>query len=363
MEEVLSKVEKKRGFLERLPFLKNYYFLGGIVLILLIIIGVLVFYSPSQKVSALQKCGDGTFEGYCSLNKPYFCSNEILVSNSSQCGCFDSFKFSKEKCLSSYSDGNLSLFDYVLDGNKSEIPFLIYPGLVDYLSNLSRAKIYYGGEIPRRDDFKLSKIEEPTQRDYLMPLVAEIENLAPNSKDLQAKIAISLVQNIPYKESDFGTVPGFSVKVRLARYPYQVLEEDQGSCEGKSELLAFLLKEMDFGVTLFYFPNEDHEAVGIKCPLEESYLGTGYCFVETTMPSPISFSEGKYLGANGINKLTSKPQLVLISEGISLSKNLEDYNDAKTLTTLVDKIDSSGSLNPLDNLKMNSLREKYNLEF
>ncbi|MBU2612381.1 MAG: hypothetical protein KKB62_01525, partial [Nanoarchaeota archaeon] len=201
----------------------------------------------------------------------------------------------------------------------------------------------------------------PLQRQFLIPLVVEIENLYPDSKDMQAKVAVSLVQNIPYNESQF--VDFFGNDIRISRYPYQVLGEHQGSCEGKSELLAFLLKEMGFGVVLFYYPEEAHEAVGIKCPVERSYLRTGYCFVETTMPSPISYSDGFYLGIGGISKLSENPEFVMISRGISLSNNLEDYEDAKDLKKLVNEIESSGMLNAFGESRFNQLREKYNLSY
>jgi len=363
MEKVLLENKENQNFLNKFTLFKNSYFVGGFILLIILIFGFLIF-SSGGKLVPFQKCGDGTFEGYCSIKKPYFCSEGILFENSEKCGCPDSFRFSKEGCISKYgSSESVSTFDYFLNGEKNEISIKIYPKVVDYLLTLPRTKVYYDGETPRRDDFKLSKIDEPLQKDYLLPLVSEIQNLAPYSKDLQAKIAVSLVQNIFYNESKFVSVPGFNFKVRLSRYPYQVLEEAQGSCEGKSELLAFLLKEMGFGVTLFYYPEENHEAVGIKCPFEESYLGTGYCFIETTMPSPISFSGGKYLGAGGQNKLKSKPELVLISDGISLSENLEDYGDSRSLEKLVNKIENSGSLNLIDKRKMDFLREKYNLKF
>lgn len=356
MEEVLETKEGSNKIFE------NYYFLGGIFLVVLIIIGLFVFYHPPEKTVSIQNCGDGTFSNYCSLTKPYFCQNETLIQNVTQCGCPDSAKFSNGTCVSEYNkNGTLMSFNYLLNGKNDSLNFELYPAVLPYLLNLTRTKLYYNGELPRRDDFKLSKINDPVQDDYLSSLAVEIENLAPNSKDMQAKIAVSLVQNIPYNESQFETVLG--TKVRLARYPYQVLLENQGSCEGKSELLTYLLRKMGFGVMLFYFPPEDHESVGIKCPLEYSYKGTGYCFVETTVSSPISFSEGEYLGDSGISKLVSQPQFVLMSDGISLSGNLEDYEDAKTLSGLVDQISETGSLNPLDNVKMNSLRKKYNLTF
>jgi len=357
MGSVLINKEEER------VFSKKFYLFIVLSILVFLIVGFLV-YSSHEVVNPIKKCGDGTFDESCSLKKPYFCSGGFLIENPIQCGCPDSFKFSKEGCFSEYSIENQERkFNYFLDGEKKEISFNVFPGVVDYLLNLTRIKVYYDGEIPRMDDFKLSKINDPVQRDYILSLVSEIENLASNSKDTQAEIAVSLVQNIPYNESQFKEIPGFDSKIRLSRYPYQVLYENQGSCEDKSELLVLLLKELGFGVTLFDYSEENHEAVGIKCPIEKSYLETGYCFVETTMPSPISFSEGRYLGLSGEGRLMSKPEIILVSEGISLSENLEDYADADSLAKLVDKIENTRKLNYFDKYKMDNLRDKYQLNF
>jgi len=361
MEEVVQSSKEKNQFFQGRSFL--WVIAGVTVLIFCFFVYSSLSYNFYQKdFSISQKCGDGTFAGYCSLSKPYSCSGGSLIQNVSQCGCPDSATFSSGECLSEYSqNGTFSSFNYFLDSSQKNLSLELYPPLLNYLLNLSRTKIYSEGELPRRDDFKLSQINEPTQSDYLNSLVVEIQNLAPNSKEIQARIAISLVQNIPYNESKFTSI--FGTKIRLSRYPYQVLVEDQGSCEGKSELLAYILRKIGFGVMLFYFPEGDHEAVGIKCPIENSYLGTGYCFVETTVPSPISFSEGEYLTAQGLSSLKGKPEFILISDGVSLPENLKEYQDSKILSSLMSKIRNSGSLNPIDESRMNSLREKYHLTF
>ena len=150
-------------------------------------------------------------------------------------------------------------------------------------------------------------------------------------------------------------------QVRLSRYPYQTLEEHFGSCECKSELLVFLLRELGFEVGLFYYQEENHEAVGIKCPLKYSLNNTGYCFIETTLPAPISYSEGRYQGIGGSSMLGDYTEFTFISEGISLGDNLGDYSDAKSLGRLVDKIDEKGYLNFFEKVRLNNLREKYEL--
>ncbi|MCR4327876.1 MAG: hypothetical protein NUV46_04840 [Nanoarchaeota archaeon] len=355
--EVLN--EDKNNFLRAVL---HPIFLIILSILIVVTIFLLVMNSFWQKDSSFLKCGDGTFSEYCSLKKPYYCVNQTLVENPSICGCPSEFSFRDGECV--LREGVLSefkYFNYDVYGNEGVLYLKFRPEVLDSLLALPRYQIYSQDEIPRRDDFALKKIDNSLQTESLNPLLVQIENLYPNSKDLQAKVAVSLVQNIPYNESQF--ISFFGQDVRVSRYPYQVLFENQGECEGKSELLVLLLKEMGFGVVLFYYPEENHEAVGIKCPIEKSYLGTGYCFIETTMPSPISFSDGRYLRADGASKLLSEPQILLIADGISLGGNLDDYSDSKSLSKILESSENNGGLNYFEKNKMDVLRKKYSLAY
>ncbi|MDP3966261.1 MAG: hypothetical protein Q8Q04_01890 [archaeon] len=357
--KVSSSADEKKE--KMLSFLLNPIFL---IIFSILILAIILFtvFSGVEETFEFSNCGDGTFSGYCSLSKPYFCLNETLVENEVLCGCSESFNFNGVECVSEYDSLiEEKYFDYILNGENGTLYFKSRALVLNELLALPRYQVYFANQTPRRDDFALKKIDNPLQTEFLSPLVIEIQNLYPVSKDMQAKVAVSLVQNIHYNESQF--ISFFGNDVRVSRYPYQVLSEGQGECEGKSELLAFFLKEMGYGVVLFYYPNENHEAVGIKCPIEESYLGTGYCFVETTMPSPISFSEGRYLKEGGIGKLSSEPEIILINEGMSLGENLEDYKDSKTLSKIIIANENNGGLNSFEKKAMDNLRKKYGLQY
>lgn len=339
-----------------------------ILLILFASILIVILSIENDYVDKLSTCGDGTFEGKCSLTKPYYCSNSVLIEDSIACGCpvaemNNSKIFNKldGKCVSEYFNSSTEVYyNYILDGKVGKIPFVVHSSVVDYLEDLPRFLYVRTGEVPRRDDFKLLKMDVPLQREAIVPMVVEIQNVASDSKDLQAKIAVSLVQNIPYGEPEFSSFGG--AEVRLSRYPYEVLDDYTGSCEGKSELLALLLRELGFGVAFFYFQDENHETVGISCPLEQSYLGSGYCFVETTVPAPISYSEGIYLGING-GKLRSVPEIVPIASGFSLSETLEDYSDADKLDDVLSSIGRNDFVNSFQKKSYESLAEKYGLTY
>jgi hypothetical protein len=129
------------------------------------------------------------------------------------------------------------------------------------------------------------------------------------------------VQNIPYDYTKLYA----AAKTGTTRYPYQVLYDNAGVCSDKSLLLAYLVRELGYGVVLFSFDAENHMAVGIKSPDQYAYRNSGYAFIESTAPSIPTDSAGDYPGAG---KLTSTPAITRISDGIPFSGISEEYQDA-----------------------------------
>lgn len=329
------------------------------ILIILFIVIVLTLVAlgialSKKKSEGIPTCADMTFYDTCSLDKPYYCDNGVLVENASICGCSNFLKKEGNICVLEYGMNPRNIvLTYILDKQEKEISFRAYDEVNNYVSNIPRIIDYRGLEIPFRADFKLKSINEEVQREMILPLVKEIQNLAPDNRVQQARIAISVVQNIPYGFSE-KTLFFIGQEINYSRYPYEVLNENQGICGEKSTLLSFLLKELGYGVSIFYFAEENHEAVGIKCPVDKSFYGSGYCFVETDGPSIITDSSMVFEG--GI-KLESTPEVILISRGEALPKNMYEYKDAKTLKNIREK----NILGLLKFWKFNSLKEKYGL--
>jgi len=330
------------------------YSLVIVFLALLAFVLYLVLFSNGHNVKPAPHCGDGTPNNTCSLVKPYYCFNGFLADNASVCGCPSDLIKQGNLCTSIYQkESKAGVFNYTLDGKKHSLKLELYGGMSNYLSGLSGYITYSAGEQAQRSDFTLKRINNQEEYPLLESLVKTIQNLAPNSTLDQARIAISLVQNIPWGPSDkklnfYGTIVDYS------RYPYQVLYDNKGLCGEKSELLAFILRDIGYSVALFYYPNENHETVGIKCPLRYSLNGTGYCFVETSGPAIISDSNLVY--SNGVT-LSSNPQLIILSKGMALSDNLPEYKDAKTFTSLQNRV----WLDPVSSLILKNLERKYGL--
>lgn len=304
-------------------------------------------------------CGDSSPLESCSEMRPYYCNSfGELVSKASICGCENNMSLKGDRCISEkYTNPDSKSFSYFLDGGKGKINFVMYEGVVEHLDSLPKGVVLFENESFSRGDYKKQKIDQDLQIEALKPLVARIENLEKD-RDLQAKIAISLVQQLSYVDPPEVPVFGGRFFSQVSRYPYVVLYENAGWCEGKSDLLVLLLREMGFSTAFFYFPDNNHEAVGVACPLEHSFRETGYCFVETTSPSMISYSDGPY---DDFFELSEDVEFIEFSEGISLSGNLEDYKDAKTFSRINNKLSEIGAMSNHDKFLYENILEKYGM--
>lgn len=241
-------------------------------------------------------------------------------------------------------------FEYFLRGTNVKIPYTVYGGMNDYLKSQSRTISYSQNQLPPSDlDFIMRDLNNEEQKMFIDPLVLKIQKLITN-KDDQARIAISLVQNIDYDWQ------GFETGNLNSKYPYEVLYTNSGVCGEKAELLAYMLRELEYEVVIFDFKTEQHEAVGIKCPQQYSYRGSGYCFIESTTPSIITDSSGSYVG---VGKLKSEPEIFKISEGSSFDSVAQEYNDAINFNNIL----SMGTTIDQDHYRMwVSLVKRYGIK-
>jgi len=347
-------VEQDKDFLWLISH-KIYFYLLFFLIIVLFSVSLFILFKTMEKDEFI--CNDGTPYNSCSLIKPYYCVNGVLMEKASICECPEGLTKDDDKCLSEYHTNprNITL-KYVLNGKENKINFTVYDRITEYLSEIPRSIEYNNGREPSRADFKLKKINEEKQRNFLLPLVVEIKNLAKD-KEEQMKIAVSIVQNIEWGYSN-KTIKFAGISLTYSRYPYEILYDSQGICGEKSELLLFLLRELGYDVVLFYNQRENHESVGIKCPLKYSWNNSGYCFIETSGPSIITDTSISYVG--GV-RITSEPQIINISEGFSLEGYLQEYGDAKDLMRIREKVSELGIINFFDKWKLSKLNEKYGL--
>ncbi|VVB82878.1 Uncharacterised protein [uncultured archaeon] len=288
--------------------IKKGVVVGSILIVIaLIFISLLLIFLLNKNPI----CNDGTKSNECSKIKPYFCSKGNLIENASFCGCSNVSSIQGNECFSNYQyfPKNISL-NYTVDGKSGKIDFVFYKNLSDYLSKLPRYIRDNSNASSILLNFKLRSLDNEEQNELLAPLIIKIQSLTKNKED-QARIAVSIVQNIPFGNSN-KTLRFGGIVLDYYRYPYEVLYDLQGVCGEKSELLAFLLRGIGYQSAFIYYAPENHEALGIKCPAEKSLNHSGYCFIETTGPSIITDAETGYVG---VGQLKSNPEIIPVPEG------------------------------------------------
>lgn len=204
---------------------------------------------------------------------------------------------------------------FTVKGRSRIVSLTLYGGLSQYLDNKRPA--FYG-------DY-LEYVNEPAQAEAIHAIANALRSQAGSGDDA-ARAAISLVQHIPY---DYARM---SVPSTDLRHPYQVLYDNTGVCSEKSVLLAALLKELGYGVALLKFDSQNHMAVGILCPAQYSYRGTGYAFIESTRPNIPTYADGNYVG---VGQLTTMPTVISVAAGSSFATISEEATDANEYRSLL----------------------------
>lgn len=142
------------------------------------------------------------------------------------------------------------------------------------------------------------------------------------TNDQTAEFLIALIQYIPYDSAKLNQDP------MQPNYPYETLYRNSGICSDKTFLTVALLREMGYGAAILDFPDANHSAAGIACPLSDSVNNSGYCYVETTNYFPIgvippSLSGGKAVtpqdGLSNLFNATHLSQMQVFQKTTGLS--------------------------------------------
>ncbi len=264
-----------------------------------------------------KKCSDNTRYNECSQNKPYYCEDGNLVKKASICGCPQGLQINGTECVQIVKpEAKTREFEYVLKGESGKVKVLMDLELKEYLGGIPRT-YYCTPECPSKTQLELRFLNDDRQKIELDKVVKQIKEKTSNAED-QARIAVSLVQKIPYDMTSLLTQSDYE------RYPYEVFYDNNGVCGEKSKLLAYFLRSLGFGTALLTFEKENHQSIGIKCPSQYGFKNTGYCFIESTTFSIITESDGNYLGAG---RLESTPEVLIMSDGNSFDSVSEEYED------------------------------------
>lgn len=201
-----------------------------------------------------------------------------------------------------------------------------------------------------KETYYRNYVADPYQNGVLNDIVGTIRTQSINPDD-QVRIAISLVQQIPYDTNKSNNIGGTTM-----RYPYMAIYDNKGVCSEKSMLLAGLLQRLGYGVVLFHFVPEKHMAVGIEAPSQYAYRGTGYAFIETTVPSIPTDSKGNY---TNIGKLTSMPLVYKMNTGRTMTSIGVEANDLSEYNRIVNI--TGNTLSTADYTAWENINKKYGL--
>jgi hypothetical protein len=227
---------------------------------------------------------------------------------------------------------------YTLNGKSDIIPLALPTSVYQDYARKASPSAKEGNST-----YFLAYINDEEQQQYVTALANAIK-LKSDSPDDQARIAVSLVQHIPYRD---GT---------QYRYPYEVLYKGEGVCGEKSMLLALLLRDLGFGSSVFYFIPEDHMTAGISVLAPYDYKNTGYAFIEATEPTMITYDGSEF----SFGTVSSIPEVTLVGTGRQLSAVSADYNDAHTWANIQAHIDH---LSTAQTQEYDVLDTKYDLSY
>lgn len=120
--------------------------------------------------------------------------------------------------------------------------------------------------------------------------------------DRYLELITAFVQSIPYRTD---------ASIAEPKFPLETYGDGEGDCDDKSLLLAGLLAREGYGVTLLYFGDEAHMAVGVRnagC----SYRNTPLAYIETTNASYVGIPPRTL--SNG-TILSSDPLVIPVGDG------------------------------------------------
>ena len=232
-------------------------------------------------------------------------------------------------------------YPFFSENTRKFISFITYRGLSDYFS-----KVRQSFQSVAEKDVITAILENAYQDQYLQVLIENIRNRSLNTDDT-AKIAISLVQHMPYNRNTPYAAP------MDWNYPYETLYSNRGTSADKSLLAAYLLKELGYETVLFEFPG--HMAVGVKCSPEYDFLDTGYAYIETTQPTIITYVPDTYYGGYSVS---ARPHIIHVNEGKRVMDVRSEYQDALTFKPLERR---SAVLNQSENSEWQKISSKYDL--
>ncbi|MGB2762116.1 MAG: zinc ribbon domain-containing protein [Minisyncoccales bacterium] len=180
-------------------------------------------------------------------------------------------------------------FEWKYNGFKYVITETFYKTVYDYYN--SNPDKHCWQEVEDYEICLKRFLEEAKEDNTISKIASDIKTIALKERfggDELLELTVAFVQSIPYDEDRFELIAHPNKLEDLyPNYPYEVLYNNKGVCAGKTFLAVSLIKELDYGVAMFYYEPVIEDEVGhivpaIECSKEYSSYDSGYCYTEIT---------------------------------------------------------------------------------
>jgi len=161
--------------------------------------------------------------------------------------------------------------------------------LYNYYQNLPKVYTYTVGNEPAnlREVFYGLFLKLKSGDTTFDDIIAKLKKVAISnnwSDDKLLEFTVAFVQYIPYDQAKVAANPAIN---NNPYFPYETLYLDKGVCSDKTFLAVVLLRKLGYGAAILDFPERNHTALGVQCPVEYSINNSGYCYGETTNYFPL----------------------------------------------------------------------------
>ncbi|MDD3285810.1 MAG: hypothetical protein PHG95_04250 [Patescibacteria group bacterium] len=190
--------------------------------------------------------------------------------------------------LSVSNDINASTgaYSWHYQNQQYQLNFNLDSALYQSYAGSSKVYTYYSGQEPAdlREAFYALFLQVKDNDKQTLGLLASLRAQAAVlglNSDQTAAFVLAFIQYIPYDHAKLESGDN------TPYYPFETLYLHKGVCADKTFLAVLWLRELGYGAAILDFPESNHSAAGIACPVADSLAGSGYCYVETTNYFPI----------------------------------------------------------------------------
>lgn len=187
--------------------------------------------------------------------------------------------------LPELSDPLVRTFSWEYKNVTYSLPVTLYGSLNVYYAAQPKEYSYIGSLPENWEEQYYGQFLKLSEQDRtISELAAKLAQLGKQrglNDDQIVELILAFVQSIPYDDTKAKNILAGTGDERI-EYPYETLYSNSGVCSDKSFLATALLRSLGYGTTIFTYQKENHMAIGIKCPKDDSTYGSGYCYAETT---------------------------------------------------------------------------------